>query len=260
MENYVHHLATRDIWKEKTRECLVACALFAGLFLILFVSLISAAPQGASNIAVQSNETSSNTAGTILNISGGYIATVNITGQSQNTRWKAFVGQVTGTFSLDDASGATIYDWTIASTGGEVYATRNATTITWTSIQCANTTLLETENTQMAHTSADDNITATFDDTTHAEFFVGNVNISTNSCPTLNTYVDNSTQDTSFEEIALSDSTNFTAGGNVVYATIMESNLAGFDSNPYDFQMIVPERGTPGFSGATAYYLYVELS
>ena len=163
---------------------------------------------------------------------------------------------MSGSFTLDDSSGSTIYDWSIATVGGEVYATRNSSTIVWTTVGCANTSNLESENSALGHSSADDNITATFSGSTHVEFFVGAVNISQNSCPTLNTYVGNSSQDSSFEEIALYEST----GGNLVYATILEDDVVGFDGDVYDFQMIVPEVGTPGFSGSTAYYLYVELS
>jgi len=53
--------------------------------------------------------------------------------------------------------------------------------------------------------------------------------------------------------MALSD------GVNTVYATIMEEDVTGYDGSKYDFQMIVPEDGSPGFSGATAYYIYVEI-
>lgn len=111
----------------------------------------------------------------------------------------------------------------------------------------------------MNHTNTNDNITRTFNDTTHAEFFVGSVNITTNTCPTLNTFIGNVTQNTDFEEVALTDSTNFTSG-KVIYAAILENNVVGFDSVAYDFQMIVPEVGLQGYTGQTAYYLYVELS
>ncbi len=244
---------------EVARHLLVFLS-FAAFLLVLLTHMISAVPQGATQIAIDSTETSGNTTGLIINTSGGTISTINITGVTQNIRWKAFVGQVSGTFSLDDADGSTIFDWTIASVGGEVYATTNDTSLIWTNIQCANTTLLELENTDLSHTSSDDNITATFDDTTHSEFFVGNVNITVNTCPTLNTYQNNVTQDTVFEEVVLSDSTDFSAGGNLIFATIMESDVTGFDGNSYDFQMIVPENGADGFTGQTAYYLYVELS
>jgi hypothetical protein len=183
----------------------------------LFLNIINAVPDGVNNIDLTSNETKVATAGYVLNTSGGYITTFNLTASLQNPRWKAFVGLVSGTFTLDDASGSTIYDWSLASTAGEIYATRNSSTISWTDIGCANTTLLENENALMNHTSAEDNITKTFDDTTHSSFVVAATTINANTCPTLNTYQNNASQDTEFEEMILSDSTNFTAGGNLIY-------------------------------------------
>jgi len=221
----------------------------------------AATPNGADSINVSSNETKGAVAGYKLNTSGGYITTFNISTTTQNTRWKAFVGQVTGSFTLDDSTGSTIYDWSLTSVAGEIFATRNSSTPSWTDIKCANTNLTEFENTQMSHTSADDNITKTFNDTTHAEFFVGAVNITLNTCPTLNTYINNATQDSDFEEILLTDSTNTTLeAGSIIYSTIMEQDTVGFDGGSYDFQMIVPENGASGYSGSTAYYLYVELN
>ncbi len=225
---------------------------------VFFISYASAAstPQGPESVDILANETKGAVTAYELNVSGGYITTINITSSTQNVRWKAIVGDVGGKFTLDDTTGSTIYDWTMTSVAGEVYATRNSSTITWTNLTCATTANLEAENANLSHTSPDDNITATFSDTTHAEFFVATVNISANSCPTLNTYVNNASQDTSFEEVVLYEA----VGGNIVYATILEQDATGFDGQTYDFQMIVPENGAEGFSGATAYYLYVELS
>lgn len=217
--------------------------------------LISAVPGGIDNLNITANETANaNTAGSIVNISGGYIATINLSTTVQNSHWKAFIGWVNGAFTLDDSSGSTIYDWSLATTNGVVYTTRDSGTIEWTSIACAQTSDMETENTALNHSNLDDNITATFDDTTHSAFYVGAEPISANSCPTLNTYVDNVTQDSTFEEMVLTDATS------LIYATIIEDQTSGFDENTYDFQMLVPENGAQGYSGAIAYYMYVEVN
>jgi hypothetical protein len=231
------------------------------LLFVSFLAITTADPVGPDGVTVQSNETKTAPSAAVLNISGGRIATINITSRTQNPRWKGFLGQVSGSFTLDDAGGSTLFNWTLTTVGGEVYATRNSTTISWTNIKCANVTLLEYENVQMNHTSSQDNITRTFNSSTHASFVVGTTTISANSCPSLNTFIGNATQDTDFEEIVLTDSTSAgLANGTLVYSTIMESDVNGFDSLPYDFQMIVPEIGYAGFTGSTAYYLYVELS
>lgn len=232
------------------------------LALPVFFAVISAAPQGPSIISI-SNSTKGSSAGAFFNVSGGYISTININATSQNVRWKAFIGNVTGKLTLDDASGSTIYDWSMSMITGEIYATRNSTTPTWANIKCANRSLLEMENTQMSHTNPDDNLTKTFNTTagaSHTAFSVGMVSIGANTCPTLNTYKANSTQDVDFEEMALSDSTNFTEGGNIIYSTIIEQDMLGYNNVSYDFQMIVPENGGSTWASSTAYWLYAELT
>lgn len=239
--------------KEKKTKVFVAMVVLASLLLFAGFASSASEPTGPDNINFISNESGGGVSGKKVNISGGVIATMNLSTTVQNSRWKAFVGNVTGSFTLDDAEGSTIYDWSLSVTTGRVYSTRNETTPAWTSIACANEANLEEENQEMNHTNPGDNITATFDDTTHSAFYVGPTFISDNSCPTLNTYQNDASQDSVFEEMALYDTTN------IIYATILEDDVDGFDGNPYDFQMIVPENGGESFEGSTAYYLYVEL-
>ncbi len=247
---------------EKMKEAktgLLAFLLFVALFAFLIFSEVNATPSGPDSAVIESNTTKGSVGAYTLNISGGRVVVFNMSSQIQDIRWKAFIGRVTGSFTLDDASGSTVYDWSLATVAGEVYATRNSSTINWNNLTCASVADLNEENSELGHTSLADNLTATFNITaeaTHEEFFVAARNISQNSCPTLNTYVANNTQDTYFEEVALYES----VGGNMVFATILEQDAYGYDNRTYDFQMIVPEVGTPGWDGATAYYLYVELS
>jgi hypothetical protein len=71
--------------------------------------------------------------------------------------------------------------------------------------------------------------------------------------------VNNESQDSDFEEIILYDGTDH-LNGDIVYATILEQNLAGYNNNQFDFQMIVPENGAPTWTSSTPYYFYVELT
>ena len=181
---------------------------------------------------------------------------MNLSATMQNNRWKAFVGHVTGSFTLQDSSGSTIYNWNLNSITGRVYASRNSSTLNWASINCSNITTLNQENVNMNHTNPNDNLNMTFNTTsgaTHNAFYVGSKSISANSCPTLNTFINNATQDSYFEEMPLYD------GSSIVYATILNQNHAGYNGQNYDFQMIVPENGAASFTGSTAYYLYVEI-
>lgn len=222
------------------------------LFLFLFFIIkISASPEGPQSINLISNETNSNPA-QLVNISGGKIATLNLTVSSQSLKWKALVGQISGQFKLGDSSGSTIFNWSISNFSGEVYATRNSSTLDWSSVTCATNSSLETENIYLNHTNPSDNLTATFSNKNHPLFYVAGNQIAENSCQSLNTYVSNQSQSSSFFEIALQENSN------IIYSTILEDNVVGFDNNEYDFQMIVPERTDSG-TGSTAYYLYLEL-
>ncbi|MFA5856206.1 MAG: hypothetical protein WC867_02540 [Candidatus Pacearchaeota archaeon] len=237
--------------------------MIIGLILIMIFGIIfntqliiAANPEGPTRINITSNQTKVSTNTQAINISGMYIANINVTATIQNRKWKAFVGNVLGSFTLADASGSSIYDWSFSTSSGRVYATRNSTSINWGNINCSNRSVLDVENTALSHSDPSDNITATFNSSigaSHASFYVGSRQIAANRCPTINTYIGNSTQDVRFEETALFDGTS------IVYATILENNIGGYDNGEYDFQMIVPENGGAGFSGSTAYYLYIEI-
>lgn len=234
----------------------IGVILIIGIILLIPVKVSAIDPSGPDSFTFGPNSTKGAVSAKTLNVSGGYIAQVNITATVQDVRWKAFVGHVLGSYTLSDATNSKIYDWSLSSLTGRVYATRNDTTISWAYVNCSNVTTLEHENILMNHTNIDDNLTKTFNLTagaTHRGFYVGNRFMTADTCPTLNTYRSNSTQDASFEEMALYDTSS------IVYATILENNLAGYDGHIYDFQMIVPENGLASNTGNTIYYLYVEI-
>ncbi|MGY4884304.1 MAG: hypothetical protein ACP5NZ_01870 [Nanobdellota archaeon] len=251
----------RNLKKKKEKKVLRILFVFGMILFSLFLShnifLSAANPVGPSSIDSEWNETKNTTSAGFFNFSGGYIAALNLSASVQNTHWKAFVGWITAGFTLDDQGGSTIYDWTSAVTSGRVYATRDSSTIEWNLIDCANvSTTLAAEDTAMSHNISlrQDTINTTFVyPGTHDPFWVAGHSFSSNECPTLNTYVNSGSQDGDFEEMALYDSTS------IIYATILEEGLAGYDGQTYDFQMLVPENGSQSFSGATAYYIYVEL-
>lgn len=222
--------------------------------IILFTSLVIATPTGPSTINITANETKAPTAGSMVNISGGIISKMNITATVQNPHWKAFLGWIDGKFTLDDSSGSTIYDWTLSSISGEIYATRAAGVANWGTVSCANATEITAEDIALNHTGGD-NITSTFTASSNiATFVVAGTTISAGTCSATNTYTDIGPVGTEFEEVILHDTTN------IIYATILEDNQTGYDGAGYDFQMIVPEVAEDTWSGSTAYYLYVELS
>ena len=224
------------------------------LSIILLSSLIIATPTGPSSINITSNETKAATASQMVNISGGYISKMNITASVQNPHWKAFAGWIDGKFTLDDSSGSTIYDWTLSSVGGEVYATRASGTANWATISCADAAEIQAEDVALNH-SGEDNISSTFTAAGNTQtFVVAGTTISAGACSSTNTYVNNLTQGGVFEEVILHDTSD------VIFATILEEDETGYDGSAYDFQMLVPEVALDTWTGSTAYYLYVELS
>ncbi len=247
----------KEIKLENIERFIVVFVLCSFLIFLFLGFVFAADPVNPDDFTSIANSSKGSPTAKIWNISGGNISTFNLSATVQNTRWKAFVGNMTGSFTLDDASGSTIFDWTLSTITGRIYATRNSGSINWSGITCSNTTLMEQENGWLSHTSIIDNITATFDESDHDTLNVGPVTLQSDTCPTLSTYVDNSSQEQGadvFEEMVIIDNTNKT-----VYATILEADEGGYDGELYDFQMLVPENGSAAWTSSIGYYIYVEL-
>ncbi len=238
--------------KTKLRASLFLLILLLSSFAFLKASLaIPSGPQISYNVT----ENITYAPATFINTSGGSFTTLNFNATTQNTRWKAYVGNVTGKLVLDDANNRTIYDWEPTAIAGEVYATRN-NSIDWSRINCSNSSVILAEEAFLGHNSSNiDSISRTFNETAHGSFYVGNRFIQANSCNSTYTYVNSTRQsrslNSSFQEILLDDD------GSLVYTTLLENSVYGFDFGQYDFQMIVAERET---GQPTPYYFYIELT
>jgi hypothetical protein len=229
------------------------------LFIIITLSLIhiSFAQQvPGANITYNSSETKTPAAAEFLNTSGGSFTTIILSSETQNLKWKAYAGNVTGVLTLDDSGDYSIYRWDLTEFTGEVYASRNVSVL-WSSIRCANSTHITREESKMNHTTTNpDSINKTFSQTLHRQFYVGSTNIAQSTCRSTFTWVNDTAQTPSitapYQEILLYD----TRG--LVYTTFIDDNTQGFNYKDYDFQMIVPERGVGGYTN-TRYYFYMEL-
>lgn len=195
------------------------------------------------------------------NDSGGQIISLTLDAEQQNNAWKAYVGNVTGTYVLKNANNFSIYEWPTGSTiEGEVYISR-ASDVNWTNgvIVCGNQTTMATEQTVFGMGASDtDNINNTFNATAHRAFDVGSNNFNANDCPAIALYVNDSSQTQGasaiFQEVVIYD----TEGTNFVYAALINDSETGFDNTTtYDFQAIIPENRST--STGTYYYFYVEL-
>ena len=233
--------------------------------LLLSFNAVLSVPEGPVLNYIQ-NETRAAQPATSITTKGGTITTMVLNATAQNVRWKAYVGNVSGTLTLDDSRNYTIFEWRLTTVEGEVYASRSSS-IDWSNVNCTwsvtknstNRTIEENENLAMNHTFGDDNITATFSSRSHQSFYIGANPIASNSCYSIHTFVNDTAQSTKFEEVLLYDGLNATSG-DVIYSTILEQDELGFDKGMYDFQMIVPEKGLETWTGSTPYYFYVELT
>jgi len=234
--------------------------------MILFASVAFGTPVGPT-ITQLTYSSPATATGTVVDNSshtGGVIATANFFVNQQDPHWKAYVGNVSGTLALRDAENFSIFSWTLGTVQGEVYSTRSSS-VTWSTIICANESTVANEMVAMNHTTTytpNDNISATFltDTQDHTEFYAGSSHISQDSCDySLNLYMNSTSQSagsSDWEEVILYDTTN----NGIIYTSIIEQDLYGYHNyTKYDYQILLPEKGEPSFTGATAYYFYVEL-
>jgi len=247
--------------------------VFAVLLLLIGAFLISAAsqPEGpVVNFVENSTKVISN--GTGPRSDGkGVITTLTLTATQQNFRWKAYVGNVTGTYVLQDANGYNIYSWISGVTlTGTILVTRN-NTVYWSFLNCSNATHIQQEETRLSITSSSfDSITNTFIYSNHTSFTIAEKTLA--GCPYTATYINNTAQianssDNDFQEIIIASNyttdpdTNSTIS-NILFATKIETDIIGYTNlnRTYDFQVIVPDYGSVSVTDIVPYYFYVELS
>ena len=232
--------------------------LIATLLAMCLLAGILSTMADPAGVSVLSNSTVSPTpqAAASITTAGGSFTTLLLNATTQTPRWKAYVGNVTGRFTLKDDINFTIYDWQIASIAGEVYASRNSS-VTWSSIRCAvNATLVTEQNQLNITTTKEDSINRTFNTSIHRSFYVGTTLIANSSCRAIATYVNNSrqaaTESATFQEVVLDDTQKF------VYTTLLQNKSQGYNNQPYDFQLIVAE--SEYNVNPSPYYFWAELS
>ena len=228
-------------------------ALLLTAVLVLAISIVHAQPTG-TDITFNETDFGPTIGPSNRTDDGGTITTLVLDALQQTNRWKAYIGNVTGSLTLDDGGGNTIFSWTLdlSSLTGEVYSTRS-NTVSWADIRCADTTLISGEESFL---NMDPNgiytINNTFNETTHPQLTIGSNVITTNTCRSTSTYVSNAPQaigSADFPLILLDDETD------LVYTNIINSQTTGYDGSAYDFQMIVPNNPFD----TTQYFFYVQL-
>jgi hypothetical protein len=247
------------------------------LVFLLNISLILAVePFGATVVNISSIRAPADNATSIPAIAGN-VTELSITGFSTTQSWQGYFGNVSGTIQLADASDNIMYNWSLASPEGEIYASTN-NSIAWNFVQCLNFDAdgtyigAETPGDTNAHgtnlailegmfgIASDDvdgvNETFTLLGSGHDTFYTNNLEFSAGECR--NTQVFSSAgygEDNKFEEVLLYEPTTYS----VIFASLLDEDIFGFDNNPHDFEMLVLEDGHLTDTSTTPYYFWVEL-
>jgi len=230
--------------------------LLTSLIICFSIGLVSAEPNGV-NHTTESDTSAAADPAEAANATAGNVTELTITGYSNTQAWQGFYGNVSGVIQLADSSRNILYNWSLASPQGEIYAT-NATSVSWGSIACINWTDNGTYFENMFGIGANDvdGINETFSDSnSHEEFFTGSTQFSAGDCMTA--FVFDSTQsatDNNFEEALL-----VSGGTDLVFASLLEDSTSGFDGRAHDFEMLVLDNGHNGDTSPTTYYFYAEL-
>ncbi|MBW2968229.1 hypothetical protein KY362_07120 [Candidatus Woesearchaeota archaeon] len=244
--------------------------LLLGILTLSSIALVYAAglPEGPTTLTIESTSRRAAVTSPTLEAVAGNVTQLTINAQTVTQTWQGYYGNITGTITLDDASNHTLYDWTLASPEGEIYAATS--TVNWTSgnVYCYDFEVDDTGQSdvkELVELEADLNLAADdvdgIDETfteglDYADFYVGEYFIN-ETCPTTEMYNGSEVSSANdFEEVLLYDNTSHML---VFTAIIEETEPTGFNDLPWDFEMIVAEDGHNGDTGTTTYYFYVEL-
>jgi len=245
--------------------------LLLGMLLLTSASIALAAsvPEGPTTLTIDATSRRTAVTSPTLNAVAGNVTQLTVAGTTVTQTWQGYYGNVTGTITLDDANNNTMYDWSLASPEGEIYAA--TATVDWTSgnVRCFDldyddtgdsTYVMLTELEPLLGLAASDidGVDETFPEGAgYANFYTGEYLIDSATCPTTQTYNGSETKDAnSFQEVLLYDNTSDV----VVYTGIIEeTEPVGFNDLEWDFQMLVGENGHNGDTATTTYYFYVEL-
>lgn len=243
--------------------------------LVLAVQL----PDGA-NVTSFSNQTSPTHAAGSQDAIAGNVSNISITSLSVTRSWQGYFGNITGTVVLSDASNNQMYNWTVGSPVGQIYAS-TANNLNWYNVQCFNNSatgainpanefggtwnqkgmnLTQLQNTYGINATDADSVNNTFYLTganSHTTFFVANWSFPDTLCNSTRIY-DNTGQGvaTHFQEVLQYEpSTNA-----VVFTSILNNDQPGFDSKPHDFEMLVLVNGHGTNTSTIPYYFYAQIS
>jgi hypothetical protein len=259
---------------------MIKTKIFFVLILAFFlnVSLVLAVEPFGANVTADSSVRAIPDNATGIPALAGNVTELSITGFSTTQTWQGYFGNVSGTIQLADAADNVMYNWSLASPRGEIYASTN-NSIVWNYVQCLNfdsdgtyasdidnaggtsahgTNLTILESMFGVETDDVDGVNETFTllGTGHNTFYTNNLEFTPGECR--NTQVFSNAgmgEDNKFEEVLLYEPTTYS----VIFTSLLNQDSIGFDNNPHDFEMLVLENGHLTDTQSTPYYFYVEL-
>ena len=226
--------------------------LLVATLVLTLSSLVFAQPTGTDITFVDSETVTVSTPDNRTD-TGGTINTIIVDAIQQNPRWKAYVGNITGSLTLSDSLGNTIFNWALDQSDitGEIYSSRSDS-VDWGSISCAAGGTITSEHTALNMSgTAVDNIANTFNETTHPPITVGTTTVS--GCFATSTFVNSARQaqgSADFPIVLIEDTSD------LIYVSPINPSTTGYDgSTLFDFQMILANNPL----STTNYYFYVEI-
>ena len=251
----------------------LACMLLSPI--VLAVQL----PDGA-NVTSLSNQTMPTHAAGQQDAVAGNVSSINLVALSSTRSWQGYFGNITGTVVLSDASNNQMYNWSVGSPVGQIYAS-TANNVNWLNVQCFNNTatgalssaneyggtwnlkgmnLTQLQNTYGINATDADSVNNTFyinGTSSHTTFYVANWSFPDTLCNVARIY-DSSGQSviTHFQEVLQYDP----ATNSVIFTSILNNDLPGFDQKQHDFEMLVLVNGHATNTSTIPYYFYAQIS
>lgn len=249
------------------------------LIAFVIVPSVSATVAGA-NVTFYNSSTTPYANGTSYNAYAGNVTLIDINGFSTTQAWQGYYGNVTGTVQLADGNDNILYNWSYMNPKGQVYASVGDNNITWYKVQCFNFTATGVLNpsgevpgstnqkglnlTQLQFNfnislDAPDSVNNTFyllGAGAHTQFYVDNLAFNDTECQSTRVYdTTGSGIAGNFQEVLLYDP----ASNNMIFTSLLNRDVLGFDNVTHDFEMLVLEDGHNTNTVATPYYFYLEL-
>lgn len=244
---------------------------------ILAVGFAYALPSGPTNdITPISIDRWATWPGKTVTAIAGNVTEFNTDTSTITRTWQGYFGNVTGTIVLGDSNNNTLYDWSVSSPQGEIFAVRSPIVPSWSNTRCATVAELEAEDAALNNNIAidEDSVNRTFviggsaeaqsrfgAALSHPTFYVANSEILADTCPIAYMFNQTGSESDAFREVILSDNGSVP----IIYTAFLShtfyptTDSIGFNNQVHDFQMIVGEDGRGTDTDVSTYYFYLEI-